>query len=509
MELYLFLMLFVIPLFWYGAANGSHDFLSILCSSVVWGYWLFTGVPFHPLLMGIMLWMVMSVAWTTHLRNSMNDLLMIFALMTVIFAAQSVDKFLVMLFSFIPAAGMAGLEIYQWYKKQTADRRGAFFGNTNHSGIYYVINFFIGLWMAYNVSLLFLPFCILVMFGIMASQCRAAILALCVGMGVVLFKEVGNIATILICTLIGVIAILTQRPMTPAVGTKVFGSADTDYGLVMTKAGLEGRWRIFKKTIKLILERPVWGWGLGVFRKEHQERLPAMATHRVHNDILEILFEIGIIGLAMIVVFFYTLSWNDPFLSAAIVAGIVSSCFFFTFRESHTAAPLMVLCGLSLPPIGVVAVPTVISIVILLAILNILWVHVIKKMVALGWWAKGSFQKDRDSQAKYVEKAVRWYPNTEYISRHSFFQAQVSPEESYNSASQMIYNDDGRVILWEAFDQMARAAYTVGAVNLADYFNRRALAINPNFPKGLKFREGIDSLFKELKENKNGTVAVC
>jgi O-antigen ligase len=500
MELYLFLMLFFIPCFWYGAANGSHDFMAILFSAFVWIYWLFTGVPYDPLLFGIVIWFILSIAWSTHYGNSISDLLMILALITVVFAVQGMDKFLIMLFSFIPSAGMAGLEIYQWYKKQPVDRRGALFGNTNHSGIYYVINFFIGLWMAYNISLLFMPFCIIILLATVATRCRAAIMALCVGMGVVLFKDVGNIATIIICTLIGIVAIFTQRPTTLV--------TQSDYGLFLAKRAAYERWIIFKKTIKLIYKKPIWGWGLGTFRREHQLNLPAMATHRVHNDTLEILFEVGFVGLGLILYFFYALPWSDPFLSAALVAGIVSSCFFFTFRESHTAAPLMALCGLSLPPMATYVIPPVISWIVLLAILSILWIHLIKKIVALVWYASGSFQKERSEQEKCVAKAVLWHPNTEFLSRHAFFQQNAEPFEAYHTTSKIIYNYDGRVVLWEALDQMARASYRIGAINLAQYFNKCALDLHPTFPKGVKFKEGIEKLFKELKESKHGTVEV-
>jgi O-antigen ligase len=487
MELYLFLMLCVIPCFWYGAANGSHDYLAILFSAVVWGYWLITGVPYHPLLYGIMLWLIMSVAWSTHSGNSIDDLLMILAMITVVFASQGVDKFLLMFFSFAPAAGMAGLEIYQLYYNKPAER-GAFFGNTNHSGIYYAINFFIGLWISYNISLLFLPFCILILWGIICTRCRAAILAVCVGMGVVLFKEVGNVATIIICSLIGVFTIVTQRP------------------LKHMQMAFNSRGNIFIKTIKMIIEKPIWGWGLGTFRKEHQGRLPAMPTHRVHNDILEILFEVGIIGLALITWFFFTLAWNDPFISAALVAGIVSSCFFFTFRESHTAAPLMILCGLSLPPIGMVSIPYLISGILLMGMLYIIWVCVIRKVIALTWYANGGNYKEKKEQMYCVEKAVGWHPSTEYIARLAFYYNTFDRGKSYDIASRMIYNYDGRVVLWEAYDQLARAAWGIGAINLAQYFNKKGLESNPDFVRGHEFKASIENLFKELKESNHGTV---
>jgi hypothetical protein len=204
-------MLFVIPLFYYGAANGSHDFLAVTFSAVVWGYWLFTGVPFDPILTGVTLWFTFSVAWSTHYGNSIHNLLIIFALFTVMIAVQSVDKFLVMLFSFIPAVGMAGLELYQRYKKHENDRRGALFGNVVHAGVYYATNLFIGLWMTYNISIVFLPFCILLLLGVFTTQCRGAILSVCVGMGVVLFHELGTWVTIFICSCVGILTILTQK----------------------------------------------------------------------------------------------------------------------------------------------------------------------------------------------------------------------------------------------------------------------------------------------------------
>jgi len=323
MELYFFFVMFVIPCMWYGAANGSHDYMAIVGAAFIWSYWLLTGVPFSPWLLAIIVWFVLSVAWAAHYGNSINDLLMLLALFTIILAVQSVDRVMVFLMGFIPACGMAGLELYQWFRKHAPDRRGALYGNTNHSGIYYAIYFFIGLWLAKHISPIFFPFSILLLLGVIYSRCRAALIAVCVGAGIAVYVETHNMMLMAFFAVLGVIGILTQR-------------REDNSHLEAARRAILGRWIIFNKTVRMIAERPIWGWGLGSFRKEHQERTPAIATHRVHNDILEILFETGIVGLALVGMFLWSLSWSDPFLAAALVAGIVSSCFFFTFRESHT-----------------------------------------------------------------------------------------------------------------------------------------------------------------------------
>lgn len=496
MEVYFFVVMFVIPCMWWGAANGSHDYATILASAVVWAFWLlFDGVPFHALLVGVAAWLALSVMWTTHYGNSINDLLMLLAIMTIVLAVQQVDGVTVLLMGFMPACGMAGLEIYQWVRKQEPNRRGALFGNTNHSGIYYAIYFFVGLWLSRHISVVFLPFSLLLLLGIVYSRCRAALLGLCIGAGVAVYIDTHDWLILSFCVFLGILGIITQR-------------VESNSRLSAAKRALIGRWIIVKKTVKMIVERPVFGWGLGTFRKEHQERTPAITTHRVHNDILEITFETGVVGLCLIAGFFWSLSWSDPFFSAALVAGIVSSCFFFTFRESHTAAPLMVLCGLSLPPVEVVAIPYAVSVVVVLAMARILWVHVIKKWIALVWWAKGAKHKTLEAQLACIEKAVKWYPLTEYIARYSYTLSFKNPGESYEAASRMIYQYDGRVVLWEAYDQMARAAFRAGALNIAYFFNKKSLELKPEFERGLKFQEGIQKIFKDAKEGRHGTVAV-
>jgi hypothetical protein len=137
------------------------------------------------------------------------------------------------------------------------------------------------------------------------------------------------------------------------------------------------------------------------------------------------------------------------------------------------------------------------------------WVHVGKKIVALYWFGKGSQQKTREKAAGCVSKTVEWSSSTDYLSKHAFFLQHTDPGKCFDTVTQMIYNYDGKIVLWEAYDQMSRISFKLGAVNLADYFNHKALALNPTFEKGLQFRESIDNLFNKMKEQKNGTVEVC
>jgi len=66
----------------------------------------------------------------------------------------------------------------------------------------------------------------------------------------------------------------------------------------------------YKHTLDMIQERPVWGWGLGNFQKAfpifqghpyiHKNNLPRYFYRHAHNDWLETVSEIGIIGIMLL-----------------------------------------------------------------------------------------------------------------------------------------------------------------------------------------------------------------
>lgn len=492
MELYLFLILSVIPCVYYAAANGSHDYLAIIFSFVIWIFWIINGVPFNVSVYSLVAWLALSVFWSSQKESSIFDLFVLSSFFTVALAVKYVDISMAMMFSFLPVPGMAALEIYQLYKGQKANRRGSLFGNTNHSGVYFTINFFIGLWLSFNVSFVFLPFVILVMAGIFASTCRGAILSLCIGMGVLSAYIFNSWFLIVPMAIIGVVAVVLSR-----------GGTIHEYVEIM-KYALGSRGAIFMKTITMIKNKPIFGYGLNMFRSEHPYFVESIIiTHRTHNDLLEITFETGIIGLFLCGYFFYNLSWNDPFISAGIVAGLISSLFFFTFREAHTAGPMMILCGYSLNTTETITIPLWLSALIILFLLNMFYGTIIKRLVALYWFAVGSTKKDPDEQINCLAKSLKYNQEGEALWRYSRLIRKNSPEESLNAAIALVYNYDGVVTLWVCYDELARACLRMGSPQIAAFFNQQSLACNPYFEASLKLKGQLDQIFNQLRERKN------
>ena len=101
----------------------------------------------------------------------------------------------------------------------------------------------------------------------------------------------------------------------------------------------------FKPTIELMKIRPVIGWGLGQYKNAFYAinktvfKSPIQKTH-AHLDILEYTFEMGLLGVILIIgflvsTFFYFLK-NITAVSASAFAGAVTllanSCSTFIFH---------------------------------------------------------------------------------------------------------------------------------------------------------------------------------
>ena len=99
---------------------------------------------------------------------------------------------------------------------------------------------------------------------------------------------------------------------------------------------LEGRWKIYKSAIKGIHPRYLTGRGLNYFRDTDYGR--------VHNDHIEIVGEIGIIGYVLLLNVLYHLNL-DPIMLCLLFAVFMSGMFFYPLREIHTAVPFWIMLG--------------------------------------------------------------------------------------------------------------------------------------------------------------------
>ena len=100
--------------------------------------------------------------------------------------------------------------------------------------------------------------------------------------------------------------------------------------------GLVDRMEIYLDAARRARDRILVGRGLNYYRD--------LPYGRVHNDHLEIVGEIGLIGYGLFLSIFL-MSSIDVFGWATLLAVFVSGLFFFPLREVHTAAPFWAMMG--------------------------------------------------------------------------------------------------------------------------------------------------------------------
>jgi O-antigen ligase len=132
------------------------------------------------------------------------------------------------------------------------------------------------------------------------------------------------------------------------------------------ESGPDDRWMIYGDSLKLFLDRPLVGWGLGTFttvyphvRSYHAETF----VNAAHNDYLQLLVETGLPGLLLVLWFLVAVyrtglaqsrrwerSWSRSLSVAAMIgcAGLLTHALLdFNMQITANAAFFLFLCGLA------------------------------------------------------------------------------------------------------------------------------------------------------------------
>lgn len=475
--------LVVLPLFYIGGPNGIREFLSIAATMAAWvalaGHSILGGsLPYLALPVCVFAgWSALSVLWSNSKDNSIFDWLMIASCITAFYVIQQIDREFALLICFAPAPAISVTMLREEVllsRGKTTGHPGGLFGNSNHAGAYLAINVLIGVWLATEISFYLAPFVLLTILAVFSSRSRGAQVSVLAGVASVFL-------------FMGQWWILTLAPVVMAY---------IICRMVKLNRRYAGRDIIFRKAWDLIKDRPLFGWGLNSFRFEHGYRNPGCQSHRVHNDFLEFWNDLGLVGLGVLAWIYASADWTfSPFLSAQLIVGLLTACLFFTFREIHTAMPVWCLLAVLIPTSQAVSPSMAFAVMALAVLPYIFWIHVGKKILGLYWYAKGSYQRTPEAQYKHCLKALHYDPNTIYMARTAYLATQNrDPHKAWDLCCQALYKFDGMTVLYTLYDQTSRAALQLGGVEIADYFNKQSLKLNPKFGNSLKFSEVIADL---------------
>lgn len=298
-------------------------------------------------------------------------------------------------------------------------------GNPNHTAAFLAPYVFISAYLAVNVSPWFALLLPPLLYGLYLTQCYAAWLGVCVGACFIYppYSLIGLGAGGL-----AVLALLWFRWWDTALYERYF--ARKEYNFVSRFYYWRIAWNLWKK-------KRVFGWGIRAFRrelyeaqaemnrkdpsllgyKEKQEaqdsdRAPKYSPYptRVHNDYLEVLCDLGVVGAALLLLFVLSMCvtaylGGNYILLGGIVCLAVNGILFYTL-STFSYLPYIVLGAIATAsPMVSLPIPLVVGLALLGVAVKLILTHIINPWVAQYWISKGNIESQKAQTA--IQELVR------------------------------------------------------------------------------------------------------
>lgn len=357
----------------------------------------------------------LSVFWSDFPANAIEDILKWWAFFLFFLFCQSVPGDLLLIAVFIPAPFMAAYGLIQnilkadplnkEIDKTIKAEHGPYciwgwLGNTNYMGAYLLPQIFIGLYLAFEISFLFLLPVVLISITMALSRCKASWLAFVLAVCIIDWQ---------LCIFIPLIIALTAYMIRPERLWDRISKHDGrfDYQRVC--------WALFKK-------RPLFGWGPKIFRRKISQMQRFVKNEKYvggqspHNEYAEILIEVGLVGFGLYVVFWVLLvqaGYGNPLLLAGLVAFAVDSVFFFTLRLSSTAIPFLVLASVVVQNdnVQLMNIPFWYALPIAVIVGYLIYHLTIRTFIGMQYFVKAKDATDWGQQQIAIIKAMKYCPH--------------------------------------------------------------------------------------------------
>lgn len=505
--IYIFILAALIPFFRWQQREEGRNLVSILVTGLFLLIWLLSGsLPFiwdttTILVMCFAGWMIASMFWNNS-RQGAQDLYMMISGLVVFLVARSIPLNILAPILFLPGFIFAAHSVC--FRNSTDPKKIWFiFGNQNHTGNFFLIPLFVGLWMTLNVSYFIALSLPVIIYALILTKCRGAQIGAIMG---ALFFACSLSLWSLFLIPIGVIA-----------AWLIIRSRGKDF-----YESTSGRISLFVAALMLIKNSPLSGYGLRTFRREYPAIIPQIlehklfkrlyargtaiqsaTSHRIHNDHLEIILELGLVGYAIMIAIFATLAWSvNPLLSAGVIAIAVSGLFFFPLRECHTAFPFWALAGGLVTATGTLILNPIIALVLALVVIRLMY-GVGVKLLGLFYYDRAvriAISPEVESEQltlrqNYMNMAIKCDPyNNIYLTEGYYYNVFHNPETAFQYASRCFENYDGGKVKWGVADQYARALMRLGGFGVAKMAGKYALSICPDFKQTQDLMEQIRQL---------------
>lgn len=420
------------------------------------------------------LWLMASLFWTNS-KQSIFEVMLWISYLVLFMACRTLPLTMVMLCVF--PAGLIALGIRLVPSVETL------YGNRDHDGFLHLLHALVALYLAVNISPWFIPFVIVHGIEVIRLKCRAVYVA---GACAVSYLYPYSIPVFILIALI--IALVVWRLREKA-------------WLLYNPKSIRRRFYMYQTAFDIIRKRPFFGWGLNMYRVEMPESAYRLMmsedygeskSHRVHNDHLEVILELGVIGY-LIFASIFVQGYYTPIATAILIAYAVDMLFFFPLREVHTGAPFWAIAG------AAISVPTGFSLMPLKAVVCLIAVYALylsfRKFLALYFYELAERAEGLPEKAKNYALAARSDPTD---GRYAVKAACTfeNPLEAFKWASDALWNFDGQFLKQGVLDQWARCILSLNHLNAARWALNESLRLDPKQPRTEQLKGEIEAYMK-------------
>ena len=478
-----------------GEAQNGREYPFVFLSASFGIYALFVDIiPIDVLTLsafGFAIYLVASLFWTDS-RMSVFEVMVWLSYLMLFLAARTLPVLYVCLAIFPMGVVIAGWQLY--LQITTRKIRSAHdcmnyppMMNNNHTGVVMVMQVFVGIYLMLNFSLWIFPLVCLIGVAVALSQARASIIAIFPALIVVAFPAwLWGIGLAVLIALTAAIVLFQN---------KIKNNKLVHLFRLRT---LKIRLMYFLAAWYIIRQRPFFGWGMNMFRKKLfdtngkvyskewvKEAMPKMGegyfhrTHRVHNDHLELIVELGLVGYLLFASLFLQISHSMLFIGVIVAYG-VNAFLFFPLREVHSAAPfwaVMGACAGTIPldmPLPILKIAILCSI---LALLHRAW----KKYLGLCYFDKAAYTNTHVERLPLYEKALEYDPYNGYYLTRAYDSAHLTAKYSkaWELSARVVFNFDGQIVKAGVYDQFGKISLHVTHLNIAKWALEQAVSLEP------------------------------
>lgn len=507
-EAYVALCLLMLPFFAWEQPMEGRTYPFVILSACMAVYAVVSGMAFPldkiTLTVGVLAcWLVLSMTWTDT-KQAVHELFTWLSYLFLFMVARTVPLELILWCCLLVGSCLSAVQLYRMARGMQDPATSPLFGNNNHTASYLLISLFCGLGLL-KASLRAFPFVLLIGLAIGLTRCKGGILGLLAGLFIMLPDYLPvpktGVEMVLIGTMASAVIMIVLFYLFPeGLEIQVSRYSRTSFARVL----------LFVSAVKMIFGKPFFGHGLNMFRvllpeynaSLFRHRWTQMIleragggwnsySHRVHNDHLEIMVEVGLVGYLLFAFLLMQIPMTPPVMGLT-VGFLVAAMFFFPLREVHTAAPFVAILGAQAQSgASFGAFPSAVQAVLVLTAFVAAFLTA-KKCLGLALFSYGTWS----GEERFIETALRLDPhNGHYLCTLAIhYEKQGKHDLAFELAARAFYRYDGSNLKWMVCNLLARTTGKTGDRQIVQSFLDRALHLNPNYVNIMAVKDAVDGL---------------